>query len=869
MYIKRIFAIVMIFFLVAGMTACTSITPSAESKLKIYYAGYDTNTVRLMSEYLKSHKAANGISIAFGQEKQIETALLADSKSNEEPDVLILPYNALPQLSKFLEAGIFCDLNELITKDNSIKLSDYNSKILDSGVYNGKRYIIPLNYMVNVLATTDSTLKENNISKNWSALSLKRLYNTVKDYKSKNPLGYFFDMLSFYSLMANSGRVFLDMQNKKADFNAVEFTNLADNYSAIRQSVIPPDELLKIDSDEKRSELLKDEKIATLSIAVTKISDLYKPYVAFDSKVDPVILPQPYANDKIHIVARPQCFVAINSKCTDKKAAFELVKMLLGNDYQGYEDAYGLPVNIKAFDIIEKAALKNKNNRNAGCKSDDAVKSIISQLNSIISSIDKVDNIDFKLSLDMQDIIDNTNIKGKEFKSIASLLQSIAGEYFTQKLAIPGENTGKDENSVKSETLSLYYIDQYLILGKTILKYNNKSEKVKIKPRIFEYTGNDTFDELSRVLTTEIMAGAGPDIVCFKPEREFSSVNKVIASGAFADLNELIAEDSEFNIEDFNKIINVGVYNGKRYFIPYDYNVPAFFTTEKTLKNNQIIVNDGNLTFDEIRTAAENFINIKSRKSKFLFNSELTFFNLLSLYGSQFYSNNNKNYDFNSKEFKELLNFYKKMQPVISTKEVEEKYGSSDGKLIKNNVVAMIIGTYNAFNVESSNSLIEHNTGEKLETINIIKSNKSSYMGAYIKNAVAINSHCKNKKAAFEFVKTLLSKDIQTDEVFFNCQMRNESLKNNIEMYSGNYGSSHLVTDGTNSTAEVYSGTNMPVSLSDKLLKVHSNLAEAVFMDKSINTIINDALLGFLEGKSNADQTAKLINDKVTLFNYE
>jgi ABC-type glycerol-3-phosphate transport system substrate-binding protein len=256
----------------------------------------------------------------------------------------------------------------------------------------------------------------------------------------------------------------------------------------------------------------------------------------------------------------------------------------------------------------------------------------------------------------MQNIIDNTNNQGKDFKPVAGLLQSMAGEYFTQKLAIPGESTGKNENSVENEnsvnkeTLSLYYIDQYLILGKTILKYNNKSEKVKIKPRIFEYTGNDTFDELSRVLTTEIMAGAGPDIVCFKPEREFSSVNKIIASGAFADLNKLIAEDSEFDIDDYNKIINVGVYNGKRYFIPYDYNMPAFFTTEKTLKNNQIIVNDGNLTFNEFRTVTENFINSKSRKSKFLFNSELTFFNFLSLYGNQFYSNNNRNYDFSSKD---------------------------------------------------------------------------------------------------------------------------------------------------------------------------------------------------------------------------
>lgn len=43
-------------------------------------------------------------------------------------------------------------------------------------------------------------------------------------------------------------------------------------------------------------------------------------------------------------------------------------------------------------------------------------------------------------------------------------------------------------------------------------------------------------------------------------------------------------------------------------------------------------------------------------------------------------------------------------------------------------------------------------------------------------------------------------------------------------------------------------------------------MAEPDLVDKSVKNIIKAALEDYLSGKSNEDQTAKLINDKVVLF---
>lgn len=82
-------------------------------------------------------------------------------------------------------------------------------------------------------------------------------------------------------------------------------------------------------------------------------------------------------------------------------------------------------------------------------------------------------------------------------------------------------------------------------------------------------------------LNIDILAGKGPDII-------FSSGNglnnKAITSGSFVDLNQLIEEDTTFNINEYDKaIMDAGVFGGKRVILPCLYYTLNLMTTNERM----------------------------------------------------------------------------------------------------------------------------------------------------------------------------------------------------------------------------------------------------------------------------------------------
>lgn len=65
---------------------------------------------------------------------------------------------------KLIDNGSFADIDELAELYKSdIDFDDYNSTIMDCGIYNGKRYIIPIAYCPNILITTQEILDKYNL----------------------------------------------------------------------------------------------------------------------------------------------------------------------------------------------------------------------------------------------------------------------------------------------------------------------------------------------------------------------------------------------------------------------------------------------------------------------------------------------------------------------------------------------------------------------------------------------------------------------------------------------------------------------------------------------------------------------------------
>ena len=128
-----------------------------------------------------------------------------------------------------------------------------------------------------------------------------------------------------------------------------------------------------------------------------------------------------------------------------------------------------------------------------------------------------------------------------------------------------GESTASSNSS--KLTYCAYNEDVICDIIKRYNKYCTKHYDESYQIEIVEFDSEDTM--LTKI-STEIMAGKGPDIISLNQKLPFE---KLIDNGSFADIDEL-AElyKSDIDFDDYNStIMDCGIYNGKRYIIPIAY----------------------------------------------------------------------------------------------------------------------------------------------------------------------------------------------------------------------------------------------------------------------------------------------------------
>ena len=101
-----------------------------------------------------------GLALGYNPLDDYNIKLKTEVMSGKGPDVLIgLPFfHLLGDLYKTIDTGIFADLNVFIDTDDEFDIRDYEDVILDSGLYKGGRYILPLDYCVTAALTTEERL---------------------------------------------------------------------------------------------------------------------------------------------------------------------------------------------------------------------------------------------------------------------------------------------------------------------------------------------------------------------------------------------------------------------------------------------------------------------------------------------------------------------------------------------------------------------------------------------------------------------------------------------------------------------------------------------------------------------------------------
>ena len=306
-----------------------------------------------------------------------------------------------------------------------------------------------------------------------------------------------------------------------------------------------------------------------------------------------------------------------------------------------------------------------------------------------------------------------------------------------------GESTASSNSS--KLTYCAYYEDAICDIIKRYNKYCTKHYDESYQIEIVEF---ESQEEMKLKMSTEIMAGEGPDIFSLSQKLPFE---KLTDSKTIADVNELISEFSyDIGIDNCNsKIMDAGVIDGKRYFIPLFYSPDVFITTEETL-------NKYNLTSSEFSFKALSEKLSKNKKEYSLFGSADDNIAFFYSFLDQYIDFNSGNTEFNSDKFSEDLDSIYSLIKNDTTDEnvyyfLYENINNGASILYKEMPdFSIIVKTYSCLKYLGSTPVFVNNYNMDDDSIS-----------ASIDVGIAVNDNCKNKGKLLPFIKYCLSCDVQ------------------------------------------------------------------------------------------------------------
>ena len=263
----------------------------------------------------------------------------------------------------------------------------------------------------------------------------------------------------------------------------------------------------------------------------------------------------------------------------------------------------------------------------------------------------------------------------------------------------------------------------------------------------------DRDDYLVRI-ETETAAGAGPDVILLSLEDV--DLEKVIRSGAFQPLDDLISNDEEFNMEDFYPgIMEAGLVEDVRYAIPLGFRVNALMTTKEQMISQRFSLPE---TFSGFCDQSIEFSNLyfEDVTQYFLSNEYGALCFMIMGSGIHLVDYQNEGVLPDPEAFRELLETYKGMYRTLL-------YREQEGVTYPNSINTGIYqGNIRYWEVASGQFLDVAAWISDISTPVVcgMPSVDGDY-AATIQLAASINISSSNQGAAWEFIKILLSKNMQ------------------------------------------------------------------------------------------------------------
>ena len=255
------------------------------------------------------------------------TKMTTEVMAGEGPDLFLYDYMTM-DIEKMARRGVFADLEPYFEADN-FDWSGYNQAVMDGGVWDGHRLVVPLSYMLPILYTSQTALDETGFSVE-NCDTFDGFLDEVEKIKSdpKQTREAFRSEWAFYYFPYNSGLPYADYDRKKVDLSFPELEQGASIYKNLN----PVIEFGFSDgNDIAGAANIRDGK-CLFTCPDFPLDGFFLAAGGINKFDDAVMLP--IRDTQGGIQARITSAIAVRNSSSNLQIAYEFIKFLLSEEFQ-------------------------------------------------------------------------------------------------------------------------------------------------------------------------------------------------------------------------------------------------------------------------------------------------------------------------------------------------------------------------------------------------------------------------------------------------------------------------------------------------------------------------------------------------------
>ncbi len=394
----------------------------------------------------------------------------------------------------------------------------------------------------------------------------------------------------------------------------------------------------------------------------------------------------------------------------------------------------------------------------------------------------------------------------------------------------------------------------------------NPGYAVNIKAYEQEARVGGDYENYIKALNTELLTGKGPDLFYAGG----LSTGKYIEKNLLEDLGALMARDGGFDDSHYyTNIFNALKYKDKLYTLPVSVSFNVLAADKKILEQGTEAIDDSKWSWQDFKAAGERLAGENGgKKGRRVFmpltGSSLLGYLLQGNYGS-FLDLNGRKAQFNSKEFVDLLEISKAFSTGDEKGEFSYSPNYSDIDAIEKGEMVFNPQTFSDY---TSYAFLKALYNDRVRLLKY-PSAGTGEGGVFSSPALfALNANSGNKDAAWEFLKLLLSEEVQTEELGGFAVHRAalaKTAQSAVRMTESG-GMAYAISTKDKAKPKIV----RPKPLTKEDISYINSFIEAMGVydaaDTQAGKIVSEEAGAYFSGGRSAEETAKLIQQKVELY---